>query len=91
MLRFGPDAGPRVIAVLPLFEEANRTRAFLVETLRALAGRGIGSILPDLPGTGECGRDARPAFARPAPGLCRARRDTRRAGLRGHDLERCAH
>ncbi|MEG8045540.1 hypothetical protein QP175_04545 [Sphingomonas aerolata] len=53
MLRFGPDAGPRVVAVLPLFEEANRTRAFLVAMLRALAGHGIGSILPDLPGTGE--------------------------------------
>lgn len=53
MLRFGPDAGPRVVAVLPLFEEANRTRAFLVAVLRALGERGIGSILPDLPGTGE--------------------------------------
>jgi hypothetical protein len=53
MLRFGPDAGPRVVAVLPLFEEANRTRAFLVAMLRALEERGIGSILPDLPGTGE--------------------------------------
>ncbi|KQM99767.1 MULTISPECIES: hypothetical protein [Sphingomonas] len=53
MLRFGPDAGPLVVAVLPLFEEANRTRAFLVEMLRALARRGIGSILPDLPGTDE--------------------------------------
>ncbi len=53
MLRFGPDAGPLVVAVLPLFEEANRTRAFLVAMLRALAERGIGSILPDLPGTGE--------------------------------------
>ena len=39
MLRFGPDAGPLVVAVLPLFEEANRTRAFLVAMLRALAGR----------------------------------------------------
>lgn len=53
MLRFGPDAGPLVVAVLPLFEEANRTRGFLVAMLRALAGSGIGSILPDLPGTGE--------------------------------------
>ena len=59
MLRFGPDAGPRVVAVLPLFEEANRTRAFLVAMLRALAGRGIGSILPDLPGTGESLVDTR--------------------------------
>ncbi|WP_236697578.1 hypothetical protein [Sphingomonas sp. Leaf357] len=42
-----------MIAALPLFEEANRTRAFMVSILRALAQREIGSILPDLPGTGE--------------------------------------
>ncbi|MDP9086261.1 MAG: hypothetical protein M3N02_05795 [Pseudomonadota bacterium] len=53
MLRFGPDTGPIVIAALPLFEEANRTRAFMLSILRALAELGIGSILPDLPGTGE--------------------------------------
>ncbi len=53
MLRFGPDAGPVVIAALPLFEEANRTRQFLVTILRELADHGIGSVLPDLPGTGE--------------------------------------
>lgn len=53
MLRFGPDGGPLVVAVLPLFEEANRTRAFVVAILRALAERGIGSVLPDLPGQGE--------------------------------------
>lgn len=53
MLRFGPAAGPVVVAALPLFEEANRTRAFTVTILRALAARGIASALPDLPGTGE--------------------------------------
>lgn len=53
MLRFGPNAGPIVIAALPLFEEANRTRQFLVTILRELADHGIGSVLPDLPGTGE--------------------------------------
>jgi hypothetical protein len=53
MLRFGPDTGPKVIAALPLFEEANRTRQFLVTILRALAANGIGSVLPDFPGTGE--------------------------------------
>ncbi len=53
MLRFGPDASPIVIAAPPLFEEANRTRQFLVTILRALAARGIGSVLPDFPGTGE--------------------------------------
>jgi hypothetical protein len=53
LLRFGPDTGPVVVAALPLFEEANRTRAFLVTILRALAERGIASALPDLPGQGE--------------------------------------
>jgi hypothetical protein len=53
MLRFGPDTGPVVVAALPLFEEANRTRAFVVTILRALAERGIASALPDLPGQGE--------------------------------------
>lgn len=53
MLRFGPDTGPIVIAALPLFEEANRTRQFACTILRALADRGIGSVLPDFPGTGE--------------------------------------
>lgn len=53
MLRFGPDTRPIVIAALPLFEEANRTRQFLVTILRALAAKGIGSVLPDFAGTGE--------------------------------------
>lgn len=53
MLRFGPADGPVVVAALPLFEEANRTRAFTVTILRALAARGVGGALPDLPGQGE--------------------------------------
>lgn len=53
MLRFGPDTGPVVVAALPLFEEANRTRTFVVTILRALAERGIAGALPDLPGQGE--------------------------------------
>lgn len=53
MLRFGPASGPVVIAVLPLFEEANRTRAFVVTILRQLAARGFAGALPDLPGAGE--------------------------------------
>lgn len=53
MLRFGPDEGRVVVAALPLFEEANRVRAFTVTLLRALARRGIAGALPDLPGTGE--------------------------------------
>ena len=57
MLRFGPDRGPIVIMAMPLFEEANRTRAFTVSLLRALGGLGIASALPDLPGTGESSTD----------------------------------
>lgn len=53
MLRFGPDTGPVVVVALPLFEEANRTRAFAVTILHALAERGIAGALPDLPGQGE--------------------------------------
>jgi pimeloyl-ACP methyl ester carboxylesterase len=53
MLRFGPADGPLVVLAMPLFEEANRTRAFAVTLLRALAGHGVASLLPDLPGTGE--------------------------------------
>lgn len=54
MLRFGPGSGPVVIAALPLFEEANRMRAFAVSILRTLADtHGIAGVLPELPGTGE--------------------------------------
>ena len=53
MLRFGPERVPTVVAALPLFEEANRTRAAIVDVLRRLAATGIGGALPDLPGTGE--------------------------------------
>jgi len=53
MLRFGPMHGAVVIVALPLFEEANRTRAAAIDVLRRLADRGIGGALPDLPGTGE--------------------------------------
>jgi len=53
MLRFGPAAGPVVVLALPLFEEANRTRTFAVGLLRKLADRGVGGVLPDLPGQNE--------------------------------------
>lgn len=43
----------RLLLVPPLFEEMNRTRRFLVETMRALDIAGIDSFLPDLPGCNE--------------------------------------
>ena len=52
LLRFGEGA-PRVMLILPLFEEFNRTRAIGVTLLRVLAARGVPGLLPDLPGTGE--------------------------------------
>ncbi len=53
MLRFGPAGGPVVVMLPALFEELNRTRAFAVTICRALADRGVASLLPDLPGQGE--------------------------------------
>ena len=53
MLRFGPDGGPLAVVAMPLFEEANRVRAFAAMLCRALAKRGVASALPDLPGQGE--------------------------------------
>ena len=50
----GPsDAAARVLIVPALFEEANRTRRMLVDTMRALADAGVASMLPDLPGCNE--------------------------------------
>jgi hypothetical protein len=52
-LRYG-EGSPVTLLVLPaLFEEANRMRRFTVSLMRALADHGVGTILPDLPGTGE--------------------------------------
>lgn len=55
---FALVAGPsnvasHVLIVSALFEEANRTRRLLVETMRALSDAGIASVLPDLPGFNE--------------------------------------
>lgn len=52
-LRFGPDNGPRLLILPPLFDEANRVRHLMVECARALAELGVSSLLPDLPGCNE--------------------------------------
>ena len=50
----GPDDAQRRVLIVPaLFEEANRTRRLLAQTMRALAAHGIASVLPDLPGCNE--------------------------------------
>jgi hypothetical protein len=43
----------RLLIVPPLFEEMNRTRRLLVETMRRLDAAGIDCVLPDLPGCNE--------------------------------------
>jgi hypothetical protein len=53
MLAYGPQDGPQLLVLQPLFEEMNRCRAMIAGICRTLAERGIGSWLPDLPGTGE--------------------------------------
>lgn len=53
MLRFGPADGPVAVLLPPLFEEANRTRRLMAGMARALAAKGIASVMPDLPGQGD--------------------------------------
>jgi hypothetical protein len=53
ILAHGPQDGPQLLILQPLFEEMNRCRAMIAGICRALGERGIGCWLPDLPGTGE--------------------------------------
>lgn len=80
LMRMGPlDATP-VLILPPLFEEMNRSRAFLAAVMRGLAAAGLGCWLPDLPGTGEsetplaaCGWDVwKEAVAAAADHICRS-------------------
>ncbi len=52
-LRFLPQSDIQVYFIEPFFEERNFLRRTLLELARALAQQGIGSFIPDLPGTGE--------------------------------------
>jgi hypothetical protein len=56
LLGYGPNDGPQLIVIQPLFEEMNRCRALVSTLCRGLARQGIGCWLPDLPGTGESPR-----------------------------------
>lgn len=49
----GAGDGVAILLVPPLFGEMNRCRRLLADVMIALAGRGHGCALPDLPGTGE--------------------------------------
>ena len=57
-LSFGAvEATRNILIVPPLFDEMNRTRRMLVEAMRALAGNGVRTLLPDLPGCNESKAD----------------------------------
>jgi len=45
--------GPAILFLAPFFEEANRTRHFLIEVMRGLSRRNFRCFLPDMPGTLE--------------------------------------
>jgi hypothetical protein len=53
MLRHGESHKIQVILLAPFFEDANRFRQIIVAIMRSLSNQGIGTSLPDLPGTGE--------------------------------------
>lgn len=51
--RQGEKLAVQVLILPALFDEANRMRRFTVQLMHSLADAGIGTLLPDLPGTGE--------------------------------------
>ncbi len=52
-LSIAAQSSRRVMLVPPLFDEMNRMRTMLVDVMRSLEALGVGSFLPDLPGTNE--------------------------------------
>lgn len=56
MLLHGHPDSVRVLILAPILNETNQTRALIVDIARRLAQAGIGSAIPDLPGTGESER-----------------------------------
>lgn len=53
-LSFGDlQASRSILIVPPLFDEMNRVRRILAETMRTLASCGVRTLLPDLPGRNE--------------------------------------
>ena len=52
-LKAGSHHRNAILLIPPLYDEMNRMRQMLVDLMRLLDAGGIGSILPDLPGTNE--------------------------------------
>jgi hypothetical protein len=51
--RVGGGHRLQILILEPLFEEKNRTRRLIAQMMRLLDARGIGTLIPDLPGAGE--------------------------------------
>ena len=52
-LRSGAEHENQILLIPPLFDEMNRMRRMLIDTMRLLNERGVGTTLPDLPGQNE--------------------------------------
>ncbi len=52
-LTFGAGAARQILIIPPLFDEMNRVRRMLVQAMRDLEARGVGTVLIDLPGCNE--------------------------------------
>lgn len=52
-LTAGRECDQAILIIPPLFDEMNRVRKALVDVMRLLSGSGLGSVMPDLPGTNE--------------------------------------
>lgn len=53
LLTCGPNTGPQILVLQPLFGEMNRMRRLLGAIIGLLGGEGLGCWMPDLPGLGE--------------------------------------
>jgi hypothetical protein len=56
-IRYNINSPIQILIIQPFFEESNRCRHLLTSVMRGLATNGIGSVLPDLPGSGESSTD----------------------------------
>lgn len=53
LITYGSGFARKVLIIPPLFDEHNKLRRQLIMVMRELAAGGVGSFLPDLPGTNE--------------------------------------
>ncbi len=49
----GAQHSQTILLIPPLFDEMNRMRRMMIDVMRLLDSKNIGSVLPDLPGTNE--------------------------------------